>query len=198
MEPRKPPHSAMIDALHATAPAPPHEQELMLFGQFVGSWVLDVIYYADDGSIRWRTPGEWHFGWVLEGRAIEDVWMVPPKAQRRPGPEPAGEYGVTLRFYDPRLRAWRSTWHGPVNGYVLPFVARPVSDEIVLEREESGVTTRWIFARIRPDSFYWRAVASADGGRTWRLDQEMFATRVPVAETGARREPDPSRGDAAR
>ena len=26
-----------------------------------------------------RRNGEWHFGWVLEGRAIQDVWIVPPR-----------------------------------------------------------------------------------------------------------------------
>lgn len=150
----------------------------MLFGQFVGSWALDVIYYNSDRSIRRRTPGEWHFAWVLEGRAIQDVWMIPPRAQRSPGPVPAGEYGMTVRFYDAKLRAWRSTWHGPVNGYVLPFIASAVGDEIILERNENGETTRWIFACIQSASFHWRAVASTDGGESWRLDEEMFATRI--------------------
>lgn len=168
---------AMTDVLRATGPAEPHAQKLMLFGQFVGSWSLDVIYYHPDGTVRWRTPGEWHFGWVLEGRAIEDVWMVPPRSQRGHGAQPAGECGATLRFYDPTLDAWRSTWHGPVNGYVLPFIARQVDDEIVLERTDDGEIVRWIFARIEADSFHWRAVRSVDGGTTWRLDQEMFATR---------------------
>lgn len=169
---------AMLAALQATGPAAPHENELMLFGQFVGSWALDVTYYNRDKSVRWQTPGEWHFGWVLEGRAIEDVWMVPPRSQRPSGPEPAGEYGVTLRFYDPRLNAWRSTWHGPVNGYVLPFIARSVGDEIILERTERGEITRWIFSHIQPDSFHWRAVNSSNSGVSWRLDQEMFASRT--------------------
>lgn len=169
---------AMLDALHADGPAKPHVKELMLFGQFVGSWLLDVVYYNADGSIRWRTPGEWHFAWALEGRAIEDVWMVPPRSQRTSGPRPDGEYGATLRFYDPRLDAWRSTWHGPVNGYVLPFVAKAVGEEIILERTEGGEITRWIFGRIRPNSFHWRAVNSRDNGGAWRLDQEMFASRI--------------------
>jgi hypothetical protein len=169
---------AMLDALYASGPAQPHEKELALFGQFVGSWSLDVIYYNPNGSVRWRTPGEWHFGWALEGRAIQDVWMVPPRSQRSAGPEPSGEYGVTVRFYDPKLGAWRSTWHGPVNGYVLPFVAKAVGDEIVLERTERGEIVRWIFGQIQTDTFHWRAVSSADSGATWRLDQEMFATRT--------------------
>lgn len=150
----------------------------MQFGRFVGSWDLDVIYYDESGAVRRQTSGEWHFGWALEGRAIEDVWIVPPRTQRSSGGQAPGEYGATLRFYDPSIDAWRSTWHGPVHGIVWPFIARQEDDAIVLTRtEEDGALTRWIFDRIEPNSFHWRAIISADGGKSWRLEQEMFAKR---------------------
>jgi hypothetical protein len=42
---------------------------------------------------------------VLEGRAIQDVWMIPRLQDRQPGIQPlpgAGNwYGTTLRIYDP-------------------------------------------------------------------------------------------------
>jgi hypothetical protein len=170
--------SRMPDALVATGPVPHLARELMQFGRFVGSWDLDVIYFAEDGSIRRHLAGEWHFGWALEGRAIVDVWMVPPRAERQATEPAPGEYGMTLRFYDPRLGAWRSTWHGPVNGIVWPFIAREIGDEMVLERtDEQGEQVRWIFSEISHDNFRWRAVRSADGGATWRVEQTMAATR---------------------
>lgn len=156
----------------------PGHEVLMQFGRLVGSWDLDVIYYAEDGSVRRRVPGEWHFGWVLEGRAVADLWMVPSRAERGSSEPPPGEYGLSLRFYDARIGAWRSTWHGPVHGIVWPFVAREIGDEMVLERtDDAGHLVRWIFADVREASFRWRAVKSADGGRTWRLEQTMEATR---------------------
>jgi len=171
--------SPMTEALHAPGPNTEHRDKLMQFGRLVGRWDLDVIYYGEDGKITRRTPGEWLFGWALEGRAVEDVWIVPPRAQRPEGGPPPGEYGVTLRFYDPRIDAWRSTWHGPVNGIVWPFIARQEGDEMVLARtEDDGSLTRWIFSQIEERSFHWRAVTSRDGGKTWRLEQEMFATRA--------------------
>ena len=179
--------SHMPDALRAAGPVPHLTRELMQFGRFVGSWDLDVIYFAADGSIRRHVAGEWHFGWALEGRAVADVWMVPPHAERRTTEPAPGEYGMTLRFYDPRLGAWRSTWHGPVNGVVWPFIAREVGDEMVLERtDEQGELVRWIFSDISDDSFRWRAVRSADDGGTWRVEQTMAATRrgVPDASSG--------------
>ena len=67
-----------LDALHAKGPAPDRAGKMDLYGRFVGSWDLDVTEYRDDGTTR-RRPGEWHFGWALEGRAIQDVWIVPPR-----------------------------------------------------------------------------------------------------------------------
>jgi hypothetical protein len=81
-----------------------------------------------------------------------------------------------LRFYDEAIDAWRSTWIGPHNRAVMPFLARSVGDEIVLEGSfEDGVRTRWIFSEITPDSFSWRAVDSKDDGESWRLLQVMKA-----------------------
>ena len=167
----------MLSALHATAPCPALADKLMLFGQFVGSWDLQIVYYACDGSVTRRMQGEWHFGWVLEGRAIQDVWIAPKRTPRSSGKD-GEEYGATLRFYDAKLGAWRSTWIGPVKGVVRPFVAREMEDEIILDGSfVQGVGTRWIFSRITPNAFQWRAVESRDGWKTCRLEQEMFATR---------------------
>lgn len=171
--------SPFVSALLADRPAPRVAGESDIFAPMLGSWDLEVIYYNPDGSVKRRTPGEWHFARVLEGRAIQDVWIVPPRPQRQPLEPPPGEYGVTLRFYDPRIEAWRSTWHGPVHGIVWPFIARRVDGEIVLERiGEDGELTHWVFGDIRPSSFEWRSQSSRDGGHTWRIDQIMHARRI--------------------
>ena len=64
--------NAFLDALQAAGPAADRAGKMALYGQFVGSWDLDVTEYRDDGTTRQR-PGEWHFGWALEGRAVQDV-----------------------------------------------------------------------------------------------------------------------------
>ena len=93
-----------------------------LFGQFVGSWDLAVTWFENGSPIR-HERGEWHFAWVLGGRAIQDVWVVPPLADQARG-APVYEYGTSLRYPDAGGGFWRSTWHGPVNGLVVPFIAR--------------------------------------------------------------------------
>ncbi len=167
----------MFTALGGDPPDGPAADRLRLFGQFVGSWDVDVHNLPPGGPER-RLDGEWHFSWVLEGRAIQDVWIAPKRALRRSHRPAPGEYGATLRFYDPQIDAWRSTWHGPVAGVVKSFIGRPVGNEIVLEGSFApGVSTRWIFSRITRTSFHWRAVESRDHWRTERKVQEMFAVR---------------------
>lgn len=171
------PFSAMIEALQADGPCPELGAKLELFGQFVGSWDVEIINYKPDGAPE-VVHGEWHFGWVLEGRAIQDVWIAPKRAVRAQHEGATGDYGATLRFYDPKIDAWRSTWIGPVKGYVLPFIARQVGDEIVLEGNfESGKSKKWIFSDMTSDSFRWRAIESDDGWVSHQKVQEMSARR---------------------
>lgn len=167
-----------VDAFLAQGPVPGLADKLQLFGQFVGSWDLSVTNYRDGGAET--IPAEWHFAWALGGRAIQDVWIAPSRADRGAADAsgPVGEWGTTVRFYDESIDAWRSTWLGPSHGVVMPFIARGVGEEIVLEGSfEEGVLTRWIFSDITLDSFSWRAVDSRDGGESWELLQEMKAKR---------------------
>jgi hypothetical protein len=131
---------ARPEPLFADGPDPDLADELQLFGQFVGSRELEVIYHDPNGERR--LSAEWHFAWALNGRAVQDVWIAPSRRDRERG-EPEVDWGTTTRFYDPQIDAWRSTWIGPVKGLVLPFIARPVGEEIVLEGHfEEGVVTQ--------------------------------------------------------
>jgi len=178
-------NSSFTSVLTAREAHAAHGPKLRLFGQFVGAWDVDITNYPAEGPAR-QVAGEWHFSWVLEGRAIEDVWIAPKRSLRGPLAEEVGEYGATLRFYDPRIDAWRSTWHGPVRGVVLPFIGREVGKEIVLEGSfEPGVAMRWIFSDITGRSFHWRAVESRDGWKTERMMQKMVAVRQPRWEPWA-------------
>ncbi|TIL41051.1 MAG: hypothetical protein E5Y87_03330, partial [Mesorhizobium sp.] len=62
--------------------------------------------------------GEVHFGWVLEGRAIQDVWILP--ARNTGAQSSLGKwsfYGTTLRVYDPGIDAWHIFWSDPRTQY---------------------------------------------------------------------------------
>ena len=147
---------SVLKGLGADGPNPELKEKMMLFGQFVGGWeILEARFPQLDGSVIKRR-GEIHFGWILEGRAIQDVWMAHEGTPPRPVPA-----GTTIRFYDSKSDAWRIIWIAPKHGIIQIFVGRPVGDEIVLEGQTvEGYPERWIFSDIRSDSFRWRAVES--------------------------------------
>ena len=170
---------AFLDALEAAGPAPDRGRNMDLYAWLVGSWQLDVIGYPANAPER-RRPGEWHFGWVLEGRAIQDVWIVPARRARRPDDDLENTYyGTTLRVYDPRIDAWHVQWSDPISQTFFTMIGRRHGDAIVQDGNgEGGNLIRWSFSDITPQSFRWRGEVSGDDGKTWRLNSEFFARRV--------------------
>ncbi|MGH7122756.1 MAG: hypothetical protein ACREFI_00180 [Stellaceae bacterium] len=173
-------NSAMLEALRAAEPSAAHADNLRLYGQFVGSWSLDIDYREIDGPVR-RAEGEWHFDWVLEGRAIQDVWIFPSREARAGdrGAEAWHFYGSTVRVYDPSIDAWHITFFEPTRPFEIRQLGRAVGADIVQMGEEvNGITRRWRFVEITNRSFKWLGEASHDKGATWALEMEMRARRV--------------------
>jgi len=169
-----------ITLLHASGPAPDRAEKLQLYGQFIGDWDAKVVRHVTDGT-RHEADGEIHFGWVLQGRAVQDVWMTPPLQQRANAAAlPAGRnwYGSTIRVYDLELDAWRIWWIDPASNSFRQQIGRPRGEDIVQEgRTDDGVLTRWSFTKITPASFHWLGEASSDEGASWQLLVEVLATR---------------------
>lgn len=168
--------AAFLAALGADGPAGDRTGQMDLYGWLIGSWDLDVSHFLADGTTR-RRAGEWHFGWVLEGRAIQDVWIVPPRGQRHhDATAQAQSYGSTLRIYDPRDDSWQIQWTDPVTLNFCSMTGRRDGADIVqLGRNASGEEIRWRFLQITADSFLWRGETATAGG--WRRDAEFTATR---------------------
>lgn len=174
--------SGFAAALHADGPAADRAEALQLYGQFIGDWQAKILTHAADGT-RHQGEGEIHFGWVLEGRAIQDVWMIPRRADRRTGapamPVAGNWYGTTLRIYDPALDAWRIYWIDPATNSFRQQIGRRRGSDIVQEgTTESGALTRWSFTKITQHSFHWKGEASLDNGASWRLIVEVLAERA--------------------
>lgn len=168
--------AAFLIALGADGPAGDRIGQMGLYGWLIGTWDLDVSHFLADGTTR-RRAGEWHFGWVLEGRAIQDVWIVPPRGQRDDdAADQAQSYGSTLRIYDPRDDSWQIQWTDPVTlNFCTMKGRRDGADIVQLGRNASGEDIRWRFLQIATDSFLWRGDTSIASG--WRRDVEFTATR---------------------
>jgi hypothetical protein len=183
------PANTFVDVLHSARPAPDRAEKLGLYGFLIGSWETTVIAHEENGATH-TNRGEIHAGWVLEGRALQDVWMVPGRAERMPDAPPrqlpvtGNWYGTTLRVYDPGIDAWHILWTNPAKMFLARQIGRARGADIVQEgRHESGALMRWSFTRIEPESFHWLGEISADGGASWRLQVEVLARRAVGSRT---------------
>jgi hypothetical protein len=174
------PTNAFLQALDAAGPSADRGANMGLYGWLIGSWDLDVTGFQPDGTAR-RRPGEWHFGWTLEGRAIQDVWIVPPRGPGRAGDAATNvnSYGTTVRVYDPKIDAWHIHWLDPVTLSFFTMVGRKQGNDIVqLGKTPDGNLIRWSFSEITSNSFRWRGDVSENEGATWQLRVEFFARRT--------------------
>jgi hypothetical protein len=160
-------HSSFRDALHADGPAADRAGPMALYGWLIGAWEMDAVVHRDDGTMH-RGRGEIHFAWVLEGRAIQDVWILPGVF-----------YGTTLRVYDPGLDAWHILWSDPLKQYYTRQIGRARGRDIVQEgRLEDEAAIRWSFTETTSDSFRWLGERSLDDGATWHIQAEFRARRA--------------------
>lgn len=172
--------SGFIAGLIASGPAEEHRDALMLYGQFVGDWVTDTTEWLPDGSTR---TGRWdvRFQWVLEGRAIQDLWITPQRGGTRVAwASPGNRYSTTLRIYDPAIDAWHIIWANPPSATVIRQIGRRIGSEIVQigQLDDKGILARWVYRDITPTSFRWCNERSEDNGASWQMTQQMLATRV--------------------
>jgi hypothetical protein len=174
----------LIEALLADGPPASQAERMTLYDPLLGDWDVDVVDYDGDDAGRTK-KGEWHFAWVLEGRAIQDVFIVPPRGSRRGPAVPGNRYGTTLRVYDPATDAWRVSWSNPVSGASNVLTGRKDGNDIVQEgRDANGALHRWTFSEVTDRSFRWRGEVSTDEGKTWRLAAEFFGRRAAPRRAG--------------
>jgi hypothetical protein len=158
---------SLAELLLADGPASDRADKMGLYGWLIGAWEMDAVIHADDGQ-RHTGRGQIRFAWALEGRAIQDVWILPGVF-----------YGTTLRVYDPGIDAWHILWSDPVRQYYSRQIGRAQGADIVqLGKTDAGAAVRWSFTDVTPNSFRWLGERSLDGEASWHLQAEFRACRV--------------------
>jgi hypothetical protein len=149
------------------------------YGWLAGSWDLDVKCYWGVDVAAQNIKGEVHAAWTLEGRAIQDVWIMPRCGERPTKPDKKlNMFGTTLRAWDSSIHAWRITWCNPAGDHFEQQIGRRSGNDVVqLGARPDGTITRWRFVAITPDSFHWLGEALAPDGVTWTIEGEFLARR---------------------
>jgi len=177
----------MLKTLHAEGPARDRAEGMMLYGQFVGSWdgrILSQRFHVNSNAEVVFEEGdrneitlEVHFGWVLQGKAIQDTWIAP---SRYPDKTEAPDlmYGTTLRVYDPKNNLWYITFIDPVTTQSYHrMIGRKFGNDIIQQYCSDGKLCQWNFTEITGNSFHWMWKESTDNGKTWKVPAEFFLMR---------------------
>jgi hypothetical protein len=167
-------------ALAATGRSSDIPDSADVYGWLIGSWELDVVHYRAVDVSGSGIKAEAHFGWVLEGRVVQDVWIMPQRGARADGMDnKMNMYGTTLRVWDPSIQAWRITWMNPAGHHFEQQIGRRTGTDIVqLGLRSDGTPTRWRFTDITQNSFHWLGESLQANGSTWTLEGEFLAKRV--------------------
>src|SRR5438874_1370729 len=115
--------------LRARSRSPEIPESADAYGWLVGSWELDCLHYK---GVPVSIKGEAHFEWALEGRAVQDVWIMPTVAERAAASDRTNNmYGTTLRVWDSSIQAWRIYWRNPVHNHYEDQIGRRIGKDVV-------------------------------------------------------------------
>lgn len=148
-----------INALTSKKKSSALPDEFNYFGKLIGSWQIDYV----DNSLPHVIKGEWHFSWILEGMAIQDVILLPDY-----------EYGTSLRIYNPNTQAWDVAYG--YTGKIIQLEARK-QDGLIVLTFINDERRKWIFTKIDDNSFQWQNITVKNDGK-WYINAEIDAKRI--------------------
>ena len=148
-----------IEALTSESKNTALPDEFNYFGKLISSWAIN--YTESDNSLAIK--GEWHFSWVLEGMAIQDVIILP-----------GYEYGTSLRIYNPNTHAWDVAYG--YTGKIIRLEAKKQDDMIMLTFVNDE-RRKWVFTKIEDHCFHWENITIKEDGE-WHINAEIFAERI--------------------
>jgi hypothetical protein len=150
-----------------------------IFGFLIGSWDLEAVLHDPSGQTQ-RNSGELHAAWVLEGRAIQDLFIFPRRSDRTSGAPAQGDrYATTIRTYDRTLRVWTVVFINPASPETsAQLTARRQGPDIEMEgRLSNGTSVRWHYRSISATSFRYSAEKQHSNGMSWQLYLELLGSR---------------------
>lgn len=164
--------SEFITVLCSNARSGRIPEEYDFFGSLIGEW--DIVWndHLEDAKPR-RVKGEWIFSRVLEGTAVQDLFIVPSRVERLQNKQPDAEYGTTLRIYNPKTMEW-DIFYGCM-GEAIRLTARKVDEDIILT-ENTTEKMRYVFSNITTSSFLWRKERINEKGE-WQTVAKVTAKR---------------------
>jgi len=138
------------------------------FAPLIGDWGFDYFEPYDR-----HLKGEWYFRRVLDGMAIEDVFICPSRDTKVAEPQTDGEYGLAIRMYQQDKHFYDMTY--VCGDYTTRLEIHKKWDKIVCTMLDEP-RSKWIFSEITENTFHWQNLVLFEDGR-WKVNCEIYAER---------------------
>lgn len=160
-----------LTALNPSSHIPPQDN---WFAPLIGHW--DFEWIDKKGDMECKVPGEWIFSWIIEGCAIQDVFICPSRPNRQGDMFKNAAYGTTLCWYNAQEHCWEAVY-ADKESYTTLKAQKDKSDIVLTCTNCEGYQMKWIFSDITSDNFHWRNIISNDNGENWTVAGQLFASR---------------------
>jgi len=146
-------------------------EEYDWYAPLIGNWDFDYYdsYHGEDRHVK----GEWLFRRVLNGMAIEDLFICPSRDTRDKELQPDGEYGAAIRMFNTEKKC-----------YDMTYVCSKYTRFLEIQKEHSKIictdinkpTEKWVFSEITTNTFHWQNVTVLENG-AWKINSNVYARR---------------------
>ena len=164
-----------IEALYGeTGTSIPKEDDW--FAPLIGEWDFEYkdCYLNGDTNMPQRIlKGEWIFRRVLNGIAIEDMFICPSRENRKINPQPDGEYGVGLRMYNREKHCYDMVYACENK---LVNICFKMEENILTGTVLSNPDNKWRFIERNKDTFSWQNITVNELGEI-NINCEVYAKR---------------------
>jgi hypothetical protein len=156
----------MIDVLRAERPLEP-ELGTHGYGRLIGNWSFSSIVTNAERDYP-ATYGFWHFAWVLDGIAIQDVRLYGDERRC---------HGTSIRFFEPESDLWKGFGVNAAYRDLYMYAARDTENGVVADgRLSDGTGVRSTF-EVGADEFTWRRELER-APREWQVVECLVARRA--------------------
>lgn len=151
-------------------------EEYDWFAPLLGDWDFDYrdkFIEGDCNKPQRQLKGEWIFRRVLNGLAIEDMFICPSRETRKEAPQPDGEYGVGLRVFNSKKHCYDMVYACKSKFINLCFT---MEEGILTGTIIDNPNRKWRFVERNKDTFHWQNITVNENDEI-TVNCEVFGKR---------------------
>ena len=146
------------------------------YAPLIGDWDFDYYDGYENGTPR-HVTGEWLFRKILEGAAVQDIFICPSRETRLTDPQEDGEYGTALRRFDFNEKCWKMVYITKDYAIHVKWGYYPSEEGgRLVGTVRENPDNRFIFDSITGTSFHWQNIVICEDG-TERVVSNIYARR---------------------